>query len=1018
MRRVISFLWLGWAANCGFIVAGPAQSAAPVYRAAILSDPASGVDPSFAHELAAQAESAGYSAGFIDFSILSNSNEFMSQPPDLLVLPNGRSLPIEAIPTIRGYLQSGGDVVALGLPLWESPLYNLANRWISRANYEKTIADQRPDHMLLGSELENPSRWTRSSNNMESKSTAEFQPTDRGSALHVVVENLTGWDTLATPPLDTPFPPGHSLTCFLAKAAPQTRQMILEWTERDGSRWIAPIELTTQWKRYALSTESFHAWEPPAGRGGPADRLHPEKAIRFSVGLAFSHTSIGGGRHEYWIAGLGTAQNPFGEAPFPSRSMVPRLESLSPAYQVFPVQGPVELSVPADFAWLTPVQWKATSPMMAVQPRPSGIGYNQDRPWRWQPLLEARADDGEYRGAVAVMLVNVQSPFRGGIWAGFTPANPAFYRQPAMQRVLFDVLAQIRRGLFLREGGSEFFTVFNDQSFHLGARVVDFGKTNAMALKVRLIVGRRKEKRTAIEPIHAKTPITNSDRLAALTPVLKHEWTIDLAPGEEGKVDTAWQRDDWPVDGFVVVTELINGNKVIDRLEHELHVWLPPSQPNFIEAREGGFWLDGKPWKAHGVNYMPSSGIGMAGDYFEYWLGRGAYDPAIIERDLRRIKAMNMNAVSVFVDYRSLSAQHLLDFLRQCRDLGLRVNQSLRPGTPLDFPWDKIRALIEHYRLAQNDTVFAYDLAWEPSHYDHRHQLSYEPAWNAWIIKRYGAIAAAENAWGIAAPPSEQPSPSQSVGIPQATQLTHDGPWRKMVADYRSFLDDLLREKYAAARRLVRSVDPHHPVSFRMQFAGDPTFNSEGLFPYDFHGLANAVDIWEPEAYGRIGDWNQVKPGRFTAAYARLCDPAKPVLWAEMGYTVWDTNRQEPDPAKLDFEARYYRDFYRMLRDSGADGVFFWWYPGGFRLNENSDFGIINPDGTDRPVTRVIREEGPLFLTAPKPPQPTRWIEVDRDRDARGLFGIYQAVKDDYWKAIENGENPGLKWRQPPGARK
>ena len=42
------------------------------------------------------------------------------------------------------------------------------------------------------------------------------------------------------------------------------------------------------------------------------------------------------------------------------------------------------------------------------------------------------------------------------------------------------------------------------------------------------------------------------------------------------------------------------------------------AKPQFIEARDGGFWLGGKPWKAHGVNYMPSSGIGLAnGHYFE-----------------------------------------------------------------------------------------------------------------------------------------------------------------------------------------------------------------------------------------------------------------------------------------------------------------------------------------------------------------------------------------------------------------
>jgi hypothetical protein len=247
------------------------------------------------------------------------------------------------------------------------------------------------------------------------------------------------------------------------------------------------------------------------------------------------------------------------------------------------------------------------------------------------------------------------------------------------------------------------------------------------------------------------------------------------------------------------------------------------------------------------------------------------------------------------------------------------------------------------------------------------------------------------------------------------SQLTKDGPWRKLVADYRLFLDDQLREHYATARQLVLSIDPHHAVSFRMSCAGDPTYNWDAALPYDFYGLADAVDIWAPEAYGRIGDWERVKAGEFTAAYARLCDPAKPLMWAEMGYSVWDANRMAPDPEKLRFEGHYFEDFYRMMTESGADGAFFWWYPGGFRRGENSDFGIINPDGTERPVTRVIRSLGPRFLKAPKPGRPNCWLAVDRDRDARGLFGIYEAVGARFWKAIAEGRRPGLTWERKPG---
>jgi len=255
----------------------------------------------------------------------------------------------------------------------------------------------------------------------------------------------------------------------------------------------------------------------------------------------------------------------------------------------------------------------------------------------------------------------------------------------------------------------------------------------------------------------------------------------------------------------------------------------------------------------------------------------------------------------------------------------------------------------------------------------------------------------------------------ETLRVPAMEQLTHDGAWRKLAADYRAFLDEKLRRAYGEARRLVRSVDPNHAVSFRMSNTGDPTYNWDQALAYDFYGLAAAVDLWEPEAYGRIGDWTRIKDGRFEREYARLCNPAKPYLWAEMGYSVWDNKQVAPDPQKLEFEGQYFRDFYRLMREAGCDGIFYWWYAGGYRLNEKSDFGIINPDGTDRPATKAIRAEGPKFLAAPKPPPPNYFIAVDRDRDARGIFGTYEACKDEFWRATAVKQNPGLKWQHKPG---
>jgi len=1006
--------------------AGPQQS-----KAAVFSDRLPGSDQTLAQDMAAQVRAVGYATEFIGTTVLTNESLLASKHYDLLVLPGARSLPMASARAMESYLRSGGDLLALGLPAWQSAVFQANGKWLTRETYEQMIAAQRPQHIVEDFIRADLSRWTRSAGEPSGKAQYELANTDHGKALHGTIAHLGGWETLASPALPTPFSTNHTLTCFRAKGGPRTRQLALEWRERDGSRWIATVDLTPQWQDYTLLPDRFKAW-PPGSVAEPR-RFNPAQAVSCCVGLALSHTALEGDQHEYWFADLGTAPNPLGDAMPPPETSIPALESISPSYQCYPITTPVIVKPDHQKAALE--EWERTSAggrassraltspdnspnqgsrgrspsqvsYLGLHPRARGVGFEQGRPYRWEPLLGAYdSATQEYRGPLAALIVNVEKPFRGSVWAVFTPADATFYRQPVVTNSLHQVLTRMKRGIFLSEGGAEFFTLFPQQQFAAGARVVNFGREKAenLTLRILLLPGSADVAQTMLQ--------TN----------------FTLAPGETITLSHGGIEKDPEL--HVVNVSLKQAGTDIDALGQDLGVWLPKPKPQFVEARDGGFWLGGKPWKAHGVNYMPSSGIGLANyQYFEHWLGRGAYDPEVIRRDLDRIKAMNFNAVSVFIDRQSLDTQHLLDFLRRCEVLGLHVNLSLRPGSPMTFYWDKMKELIEFYQLARNDTVFAYDIAWEPSHGGYaEQQRDYAGLWHQWVINRYGTIPAATNAWGFPAPrliftprTTLTPLPARftalSIDVPPMSQLTTDGPWRKLVADYRLCLDEILHNRYSAARQLIQSIDPNHAVSFRMSNAGDPLYNWDAALPYDFYGLADAVDIWEPEAYGRIGDWDRVRAGDFTAAYARLCNPDKPLVWAEMGFSVWDMNRMAPDPEKLAFEARYYADFYRMMIESGFDGVFFWWYPGGFRLGENSDFGVIAPDGTDRPATQVIRTEGPRFLKAPKLAEPNKWIAVNRDRDARGLFGIYQAVQADFWNALNDHRRPGLKWETQPGS--
>ena len=978
---------------CLLLATRPA-SAADAPRAGIFTG-----KPDLAREISKQIEAAGYATEFIGPEVLTNSTALLSREFDLLVLPGAGSLPVNSMTPVENYLRRGGRLMALGLPAWSSPTIEVNGKWLSAKQCQELIDKQAADHPIVDISSEDFSKWKRSVKAAETKTLVEvasLSPTDNQKALHVTIENLDGWDVLVSPPLTNSFADGRALTCFRARGSEGTHEMTVEWDEQDGSRWIATIELSDKWKSYSLPPEAFRFWESSPGRGGAGDHLDVRHAVSLHIGLARSHSALPGPHHEYWIGNIGSACSPLGNATPPDPLQAPPIDTLSPGWKFYPMHGPLKVTTPDGLALVSPAEMQppSASEMLpqAMQPRPRGIGFNQNRPWRWQPILEARSPDGDYRGAMATLMFHYEGEFRGGIWACFTSDDAAFYRQKPARQLLRQTALAIRRGLFLQEGGSEFFTVFENQAVPFGALAVNLGKTAQINLLTRITVKPKNGRET----------------------LFKNESPVDLIPGGSAiTTGTPWTPPHWPEGGMIVTTELLQDGKVIDRLEHELNVWKPNPHPEFITERDGQCWWRGQPWKVNGVNYMPATGIGItSGDYFEQWLGQGAYDPEAIERDLRRIKAMNLNAVSIFVYRSSMTAQHWLDFQRRCRDLGLHVNQSLRPGTPLDFQWDKMKDLIEFYHLAENDTIFAYDLAWEAEHVNEQHY--YGRDWTTWVEARYGSVARAETAWGVPAPPVDG---TGILAVPPLRELGHDGPWRILAADYRAFLDQELDKRYGEARRLIRSIDPNHAVSFRMSEAGDPTLDSDQRLPFDFFGLARAVDIWEPEAYGRIGDWKHVREGRFEVDYARLCDPNKPLLWAEMGYPVWDERRGEASPNKLEFTAAFYRDFYRMMGQAGCDGVFFWWYPGGFRANEQSDFGIINPDGTVRPVTAIIREAGPDFIKAPRTPAPDYFIAIDRDRDARGLFGIYQAVKDDYWRAIAAGKTPALKWEKKPGEK-
>jgi hypothetical protein len=234
-----------------------------------------------------------------------------------------------------------------------------------------------------------------------------------------------------------------------------------------------------------------------------------------------------------------------------------------------------------------------------------------------------------------------------------------------------------------------------------------------------------------------------------------------------------------------------------------------------------------------------------------------------------------------------------------------------------------------------------------------------------------------------------------------------------MVAAYRRFVDDFLHQRYSHVIRRIKTLDPNHLVSFRMSEAGNPLC-PQGGYPFDLRSIAAAVDLFEPEGYGRFSYlYENTRTGVFTASYARSLIN-KPVMWAEYGITIWNGSNFAPGDHVRHAARVGYDHFHRMILESRSSGGNAWFYAGGYRFDERSDYGIIEPDGSPRSVQSSFMDYGPRIMNRQGDPsahafEPDVWLTYDRDLHANGIAGIYREVQDEFWRMVDQDQVVGLR---------
>lgn len=896
--------------------------------------------------------------------------------------------------TVDEFLKQGGNIITLGGPPFVNEFYNINNeevelhtikKMMMQGAFDKTVILPFHSHNdLIGFEKDTYNPDSKKYEGDATLSLAEEGFTDR-YCLKYHTDDFMINESFEK---EIQIKKGHNVIGFYAKADENTKTITIQLIQNNGDMFKTRITPSTRFEFFMLSKRDFvYAGNRKKRRyEKPPLYVDFDEVCKIQFGHALSFAYSVAGEHTFYIDELSSAHI----SVLNDKKVV--IDGLYPEYKFYPVTNAVTLKSYKNQTFVSNAKFAVPQDLFSLSPRPQSTGIDKQRRFRFVPLIEAYDEKGNRCGYAAYMFLNYntserKSPHNNSTIIAFTTNDYDFYENGGAISVA-EAVNSIFEPVLLLEGGANEYIYFKDDTIAaFGAVVLVKDKTLAKSYQVRIQVGNK----ARTYDFDELSPFENKDgldlRLIAF--------------------------DDVPHEAKVTV-ELVKDDHVCDMLTHNITIYheKPLEERHFayIKKSTNEIYIDHKPIRFFGINYMPSCNTGMENwDEFEHYVASFAYDPDIIETDLKRICDIGMNAVSVFMHYNpSIYSNNILHLISLCQKYGLYVDLAIRPNAnPFEFNEQEVKEMITKYRFQDNDTIVAYDIAWErylgtyePCYGNFKGRKSLDSEWRKYILNRYGSVKKAEQIWGCRAPRNKK---GEVIGVSD-DMLREDGEHNAMVAAYRNFADNLVAYKHIKAVQYIKSIDPNHLISERTGDASTIPMVDPGIYGYDYKALASSMDFMSPESYALSDSYKSMRQGIFTNIYSRYANPDNVVIWKEFGKSIWIGSNFADNHKSEQFQAEYYKSFFDMLLTGHTAGLYAWWWAGGYRVGENSDFGIVAPDGSDRPVTKVFREYAHKFIHAPALRKPEKQIYIDRDRHANGLLSMYQEMEHELFSAIEGGK--------------
>jgi hypothetical protein len=886
----------------------------------------------------------------------------------VLLVPDARRLPQEWWPGLKDYLDRGGTAIFLG----RGPLADRVRLETGRPMAEAERIGWLLREAMQIDDVSAIQGWQHANDSGAIRGSVRVaaNPPAGWSAITVEVEGLGLWDAMVLDGIQAGRIPARvNSLAFHARGRADTSRLAVECEEEDGSHWICAISVTDAWQPFALHEASFSHFYGGPRRGGEGDHLRLANARKLSIGLSTFHAPLAPGNHAFDVSDIRFAA----DARTADEALSwPDLPLFSPPYRRYDLAAPrIELE-DGSGGWSLG-QTALQSPM----PRARGFGGELGAPYRWIPVARALDGEGVVRGWPASLYVEPGSNgvVRKWAWIGLDP--DATLEEP-LGEIVADCVDRLRRGLFLFKAGSSRFSIGPDSNILVTARCT-WNEDNLSSLRVAAELWKENGSFPARRVV-----------AAADDPSAPVELNLGRAPrvGDEA-------------EDYVIRVQLeeahARGRRVYDVIEQPVQlrpVTRPSPGEDWVTTVGPRFAFGGKALFLLGMNYWPLSANGRApGEYNAHWLEPGMFDPELIRRDLATLESVGVNAVSIQYHEESQAPQ-LRWFAEEARRRGIWVHAFIAGFQPLDQDLARARALFDAADLRNEPRVFAIDLAWEPRLGPYAARGRFDADWEAWLSEQYGSVEHAEKVIG-----QRLWRKGRRVTGPADADLTTNGESRVAVEVYRRFMDDLMSRRYGDVVRLIRSWGGRQLLSARTGFGGTGSTWADPYFPMDPAAGALHFDFVSPEGWGLSGTPDQFREAGFITAYARGMGNGKPVAWLEFGTSVGP----DPQPADLLNQARIYENLFDLVARSRAAACFGWWYPGGWRVDERTDMGVVHPDGTWRPVGDVFRQ----FLHRLRREKWTvdawRGREVRRGEDGRGLSALWNRWRDAYRQELSEG---------------